>query len=265
METDATANKPGRPRKQLIEAGVSPLKIENPPAMLQWALKNNAPMEMLERLLALNERWEANQARKAFDAAMARVRAKLKPIEKDITTEFDAKQAGGKRTFRKHASLAAIAKSIDPILAEEGMNYSWRTHADVGQPIFVTCIISHELGHHVENTLPGPADNTGNKNMIQAVGSTITYLERYTLLAALGLSTEDADDDGAAAGSEIETISSDQIIELQKEIGEKALPKFLEKFGIKELWLLPASKYDDAKKAIATRRAEQERKAAANE
>jgi hypothetical protein len=42
----------------------------------------------------------------------------------------------------------------------------------------------------------GCADATGNKNPVQQIGSTVTYLQRYTLLAATGLATSDSDDDG---------------------------------------------------------------------
>jgi hypothetical protein len=44
----------------------------------------------------------------------------------------------------------------------------------------------------------GP-DTSGSKNPIQALGSAVSYLQRYTLLSLAGLATEDQDDDGATA------------------------------------------------------------------
>jgi len=44
---------------------------------------------------------------------------------------------------------------------------------------------------------------SGNKNPIQAIASTVSYLERYTLLAITGLTTKDMDDDGKNAGGAI--------------------------------------------------------------
>lgn len=64
--------------------------------------------------------------------------------------------------------------------------------------VTVTCIISHRDGHFEENTLSAGRDESGNKNSIQAVGSTLTYLQRMTLKASLGLAASD-DDDGASA------------------------------------------------------------------
>jgi hypothetical protein len=53
------------------------------------------------------------------------------------------------------------------------------------------------MGHSEEGAvLEGAPDTSGSKNSIQAVGSTVSYLERYTLLAATGLAAKDQDDDG---------------------------------------------------------------------
>ena len=41
-----------------------------PMGMVARAVESGASIEIIERLMSLQERWEANQARKAFDAAM---------------------------------------------------------------------------------------------------------------------------------------------------------------------------------------------------
>lgn len=43
-------------------------------------------------------------------------------------------------------------------------------------------------------------DNSGKKNAIQSIASAVTYMQRYTLLAATGMSTKGMDDDGNSAG-----------------------------------------------------------------
>ena len=75
---------------------------------------------------------------------------------------------------------------------------SWSTGQTDGS-VTVTCHITHEAGHRESVTLSGPPDDSGKKNKIQQVGSTVTYLQRYTLLSSLGLATADQDDDGVAA------------------------------------------------------------------
>jgi len=87
-------------------------------------------------------------------------------------------------------------------LSKHGLSASWRTEQN-GQ-IKVTCRISHSMGHYEETSLSADADTSGSKNAIQAVGSTITYLERYSLLAITGLATEDQDNDGELVSDKID-------------------------------------------------------------
>ena len=101
---------------------------------------------------------------------------------------------------------------VDPIIGAHGLSYRFRTTQN--DRISVTCILSHKAGHAEETTLSGPADSSGNKNAIQAIGSTLTYLQRYSLVQMLGLAAGN-DDDGKAAGDG-ETITQEQLEELVK-------------------------------------------------
>jgi hypothetical protein len=60
----------------------------------------------------------------------------------------------------------------------------------------MTCRVSHVAGHYEETKMIGEPDQSGGKNNIQAKGSTMTYLQRYTLNTLLAIATED-DNDGA--------------------------------------------------------------------
>lgn len=167
-------------------------------SMLDRAVTSNAPVEVLERLLALHERWEAGQSRKAFDMALSLAKAEMPVIKKNRRVGFESKRTDT-RTDYAHEDLAEIARSIDPILGKHGLSYRFRTDSSEAK-IKVTCIISHRDGYSEENTLISDRDNSGNKNTIQAIGSAVTYLQRYSLKAALGLSASEDDDDGQGAG-----------------------------------------------------------------
>jgi hypothetical protein len=158
-----------------------------PMDMLNTALTRGADMAVLERLMGLQERWEANQARKAFDAAISAAKAKIKPISRTAKGHND----------KLYADFAAIAREVDPILSEYGLSYRFRTEQT--DRIHVTCILSHKDGHSETTTLAGPADTSGSKNAIQAIGSTLSYLQRYSIIQMLGLATA-KDDDGQATG-----------------------------------------------------------------
>lgn len=157
-------------------------------------LNPDADLDKLERMLAMKERMDAQNARVQFARALSAARAEIPPILKDATVDFETK--AGRTTYR-HETLAGIAKVIDPILSDHCLSYRFRT--DQGQGgVKVTCIVTHGDGHFEETSLSGAPDGSGSKNSFQAVGSAVTYLQRYTLKAALGLSAE-LDDDGQGA------------------------------------------------------------------
>jgi len=163
------------------------------------AVKAGTDLEQLKGVLALQFEWEANEARKAFHQAMAEFKANPPEILKDKSVSYATSKG---TTAYKHATLHNVTKSINEALSRHDLSASWQT-AQNGS-ISVTCKITHALGHSEETTLSAQADATGSKNSIQAMGSTITYLERYTLLALTGLSTGDQDDDGKLAEIQVD-------------------------------------------------------------
>lgn len=174
-----------------------------PMEMIDNALSSGASVETLTQLMNLQERWEANQARKAFDSAIAQAKAEIPPIIRNATGHNN----------KRYADFSAIASVVDPILSKYGLSYRFKTSQT--DKINVTCILSHKEGHAEETTLSGGADTSGSKNAIQAIGSTLTYLQRYSLTAALGLAASN-DDDGKASGQvNVEFITEDQVIELR--------------------------------------------------
>jgi hypothetical protein len=171
----------------------APAPISQPMQMLQKALEKDVSVEVLAKLLDLQERWEATQARREFDAAFAAVKAEVGIIKKT--------GVGHNRTA--YASMADIARALDPIIAKHGLSYRFRSQR-VGNEMVMTCVVCHRAGHFEENSLPAPLDTSGSKNPTQAVGSTSTYLQRYTLVQAFGLAASvngDVinDDDGQGA------------------------------------------------------------------
>jgi hypothetical protein len=218
-----------------------------PLALLQQAVAGGASIDILERLMGLQERFERNAARRAYDAAIAAAKADLPTILKSKKVGFDSRKPGAARTTYRHEDMAAIASAIDEPLGRHGLSYRFRTHNPPGEPITVTCIISHREGHSEENSLSGPPDDSGAKNKHQAIGSAVTYLSRYTLKAALGLAAAD-DDDAQAASADIAPIDAEQLDKLQTlivQVGQD-IGKFCSYFGIDKVSDLRARDYADA-------------------
>jgi hypothetical protein len=220
----------------------------NPMDMLARAIERGVAPETLDKLMALQERFEASQARKAFDAAVADAKAEIPVVGKNAVGHNN----------KRYANFAAYAAAVDPIISRHGLSYRFRTKQENNQ-IHVTCVLSHRAGHSEENTLSGPADTTGSKNAIQSIGSTLTYLQRYTLIQALGLAAAE-DDDGMAAGGtaqeEAGPISEEQVKAIWKLLEETKTEadRFCTFFKIQAIPDLPAASFQKAVNALEAKR-----------
>lgn len=219
-----------------------PSRAVTPMDMLNRAVESGAGLEMVEKLMALQERWAANQSRVAFENALAEVGKEMPVIVRNATGH----------NSKKYADFAAIAKVVDPILGKHGLRYRFKTTQT--DRISVTCIL-YGHGHSEETTLSGPADASGSKNAIQAIGSTLTYLQRYSLVQMLGLAASN-DDDGNAGGSG-EKITDEQAKEIAakcKEVADGFDESFCNYFGIETIADLPAKEYQRALVAIGKKK-----------
>lgn len=226
-------------------------------AMISDAIQKGHGIEVIRELKELSKELAADEARRAFDAAMSDAKAEIPVIVKNRLVGYEHKDGKGDTSYR-HEDLGQIARTVDPILAKHGLSYRFRTTSAANEPVSVTCVVAHRAGHFEENTLSAGRDDSGKKNAIQSIGSTITYLQRYTLKAALGLAAAH-DDDGK--GSEApEAISEEQIEELQGLIdkaveikgGDRAewLASYLEYMKVDALIEIPAKDFRKAKTTI---------------
>jgi len=168
------------------------MRSPTPGDLLQVALSSGADLDRLERLMDLQQKWEANEARKAYTAAMAEFKLNPPEILKKKRVEFG-------NTKYNHAELGDVAEAIVAGLAEVGVSHRWIPTQD-GQKITVTCELMHLRGHSESISLTGAPDASGQKNGVQQIASTVTYFCRYTLLLACGLATKAiVDDDGRGA------------------------------------------------------------------
>lgn len=188
-----------------------------PMDMLNRAVQSGASMDMVEKLMTLQERWEANNARKAFDNAIAAAKAEIPNITKNRQVDFTSSKG---RTNYRYEDLGEIARVVSPILPKHGLSYRYRTASPINEPVTVTCIVSHRDGHFEENTLCAGRDDSGNKNSIQAIGSTLTYLQRMTLKGALGLAVSNDDDGSKADAADAITLEQvEELVALADEVG----------------------------------------------
>lgn len=181
-----------------------PSNIATPNTLLEMAISKGADVDQLEKLMQLQERYDAKQAKSAFLQAMTKFQSEVPRITKSKTGHNFS-----------YAPLADIVEQIKGVLLGCGLTYRFEQNHQNG--IEVTCVLSHIDGHSEQTSMQAGADSSGSKNDVQAIGSTVQYLQRYTLVGALGLTTADDDIDGRLP---FEGLSEEQQLEMDAKLSE---------------------------------------------
>jgi len=203
------------------------------------AMTPDLPIERLEKMLDMKERMERKDAQAQHAAAFARASANFPAIPMN----------GEGHNKMPYATLKDIIARTRPVLSQHGLalNFSVET----GDMIRVTARLSHTSGHVETVSIDLPRDTSGNKNNVQAVGSSQTYGQRYTAQAILGLSLgEDTEDDGRAAAGN--TIDAEEYRELRDLIEKAGVAQDVvcQAAGVTMLELLPASQFETTKNRL---------------
>ena len=219
----------------------------SPAALMLKAMDGKMDLDKLAQFMALQEKWEANQARKAYTQAMSDFKKNPPEIEKDSHVEYRTDKG---ITKYNHASLGNVTAKINTALGACGLSAAWTTE-QTEKGVSVTCKITHVLGHFETTMLTAACDSSGGKNAIQALGSTISYLQRYTLLSLTGLASREMDND---AQGEVAYIDEKQLSTILDFINSKNIDqaKFLKYMECETLETIPAT---DFNKAVASLKA----------
>lgn len=169
----------------------------SPLAMVADAVQRGTDPATIKALMDLAERHEANEARKAYEVAINEFKANPPTIKKNKDVLHNG-------VFKyRHATLDNASTAIAAALHKVGISHRWDTEQTPDGKIKVTCVLTHIKGHSERTPLEAMPDSSGGKNSIQAVGSTVSYLQRYSLLAATGVSVADDTDDDGRQGKKI--------------------------------------------------------------
>lgn len=180
-------------------------------------------LERMRELLAMRKEIVADEAREAFNHALAAAQSEMRSVSAD---------ASNPQTKSKYASYHAVDRALRPIYSKHGLAVSFDTgKADEENYIRVFCIVAlgkHERTYHIDM----PADGKGAKGgdvmtKTHAVGASVTYGRRYLLLMIFNVAIGE-DDDGNSAGGGGETVNEEQLERLQARIVEVGvdIPRF---------------------------------------
>lgn len=199
-------------------------------AMIERAARDpGIDIDKLERLFALHRESQAQERKTAYNAAMARVQAKLKPVYRDAVNN---------QTSSPYARLETISDAINPIVTEEGFSLSFDTEdCPKGDHIRIVCDVMHSGGHSERKHFDLALDNVGlkgnaNKTAIQASGSTISYGRRYLKLMVFDVTLTNEDNDGQSAQKTPDEIRGDAINNTDPQKARETADKMLGALGV---------------------------------
>ena len=216
-------------------------------------------IEVFQALLKARREEEDRAAERAFNAAMSQAKGALSPVLKTRDVDFTSAKTQT-RTKYKYEAFADVARVVDPVFSAHGLAYRFSVEQQ-GDMARVTCIVSHSDGHSEKIKLEGKVDpgSTG-MSMVQALGSILTYLQRYSLRAAIGLAAG-VDDDGRGGAGASPKISIEQANELQKLIDESGRSQvtLLRLVGVDEVVDMNLDQFTRAKQVLELAKAERKR------
>ena len=244
-------------------APATEMQSVHPGTMIQAMIANHKDIDIdkMAGLFELQLKYDNEIARKAYHTAKAKFAGMAPTILNDGDVDF-------KDTQYKFATLAGTLDQIREALQTCGLHTSWKTDDTLdGNNLRVTCYLTHELGYQEETSLSADKQagkgNTG-MNSLQAVKSTVSYLERITLYALLGLASKGDDDDGRNAEIEIACISTQQLKSLTTKIAKVGAEtkKLLELFKVETLADLKVDQYQPFHALLAAKAAADKNKEA---
>lgn len=234
-----------------VPAGRAPIAAPQQQNDIVAAALATGNVELFREATAFVREMKIAAAREAFNNALADTRAELPIIEKN-------QQVSGDKGYW-HEDLAQVVDTVTPILSKHGLFHRWKLHGKPGGENTVICVLSHRDGHQEENEISFSADTADGRTPIQNVKSAITYFERVTLMASLGLASRKGDDDGRGATTAPAyvppegSIDADQVEFIRGELKAKNASEiaFLAAIKQKRIEDIPTTKYAAATLTLA--------------
>jgi hypothetical protein len=202
-------------------------------------------------------RMEAEEA-EILGTGTARLMAALMAAVKKLPAWITTDKTGAHNIT--YATLKQILETVRPHLHEQGLRIRQGTvrsyelndgPGSKGRLVIIYTDIVHAESGEVERTV---VEIPLMKMDAQAMGSAITYGRRYSLLSALGLATDEADDDGESAASRSITErvqQTDELLALLKEISGFKLATDLAEWGHDTKQTKRLNRLSEAERALA--------------
>lgn len=158
--------------------------------LITMALQNKVDVSVLERLVALKEKTDAQFSKNEFIKAMAEFQKNCPVINK--AKKVKDKQGKDRYSF---APLDDIISQTKGTIAKAGLSYTFKiTNTD--KTLTASCVVTHVSGHSEESSFIVPIGSEEYMTEVQKFGARATFAKRYAFTNAFGIMTGDEDVDG---------------------------------------------------------------------
>lgn len=215
------------PENQIIEMPVNtPARVQECDPMLQMieriATNPDADIAKMRELLNMRREHEDRAREVEFNRDLALMQPEFPPIP----------SRGKGHNNATHALKSDMIELTKPAMLKYGFSLGF-TNTQANGMITTRATLRHRSGHSIFTELTLKDDVSGSKNVVQAVGSSQSYGERYTMKAILNLAiTDDKTDDNGVANDELATDAQrTAIATLYAKLNQDAKDKFDEMEG----------------------------------
>lgn len=195
------------------------------------------------------------EAKARFDRAFALACSKMPVITKDAKIEHNGRFIGW---FKKYEDIRAI---VDEVIRPLGLNVTHdSSEIDGGKGgILVWTVVSYVDSEYTwteeRAKVPVPPDTGGAKGAGQALGSSKTYGERYSLTGTFGIVQQGLDRDGSTPEPRSITPEQEKMIDDGRRAAMGGTKSYLEfwngRTNVERTWLHQTGEHDKLKKAAA--------------
>lgn len=183
MSKDLEVMKPG-------DSAIAPMAVRDPESIIRFAIERNVDVATMEKLLVMRKQLKDEQAKEAYDSALAAFQAECPVIKKDK----NVMERGGTTIRYAYAPLDRIVIQVKDLLQKHGFSYSVTTSSDATS-LRAVCKVTHRDGHSELSEFTAPIDDKAFMNQQQKFAAAQTYAKRYAFCNALGILTSDDDTD----------------------------------------------------------------------
>lgn len=206
----------------------------------------------IEKMKALREMYaeeRAHQARIEFAADFSLLAGHIPNISKR------GEQRNKGELMFKYTRWDDVMKALTPLLEEYGFSLTFESAPRPGEGggLTITGCLLHRAGHQKQASIGLPLDTGPGRSNLQAIGSTISYGQKYVAKMLLNLVFGGDDNDGVTTQGFLTKAQVEEIDALLIETGSN-LSKWLPIIGVPSVEEIPYVRFEEAKGTLLRKR-----------